>query len=107
MMKTAFTKLLKLIIGGLIVGALLGIILGFGLYFDAVRKAPELQKANGWRGDEVQSYLCAAGQAPMALGILGIPIGACLGLVTGIILLIRRKRRTLHPQIEAVRSSIE
>lgn len=68
-MKTAISRLLKSIILGLTIGGVLGVVLGLILYFDAVRKVPELQQMQRIDGAQVQSYLCAAGQAPTALGI--------------------------------------
>lgn len=79
-----FKTLLRTSAIGLLSGPIFGFGLGISIYQDAkesVRHLPAM---------EAGSVLCAAGQAPFALGILGIPAGALFGLILGGLFLLYR-----------------
>ena len=83
-MKRIFSTLLKTAGIGLVWGVLFGFVVGLQVYSNAVKMARDMHPA------EAGTYLCSAGKAPVALGILGIPGGALVGLSTcGLIMLYR------------------
>jgi hypothetical protein len=63
---------------GLVSGLIFGVALGNKIYQDAVERVHQLPPPPNADG-----LLCAAGKAPIALGILGIPAGALFGLILG------------------------
>ena len=76
-MKRIFSTLLKSAGIGLVWGMLFGFIIGLQVYSNAVEIARDMHPA------EAGTYLCSAGKAPIALGIIGIPAGALVGLSIG------------------------
>ena len=61
---------------------LFGFIVGLQVYSNARKMARDMNAA------EAGTYLCAAGKAPIALGVLGIPAGALVGLSIGGLMII-------------------
>jgi H+/Cl- antiporter ClcA len=84
-MKRIFSTLLKAAGIGLVCGVLFGFFGGLLMYSNAVEKARDMHPG------EAGTYLCAAGNAPIALAILGVPAGAFVGLSTaGLIIWFRK-----------------
>lgn len=84
-MKRIFSVLLKSAGIGLVCGMLFGFIGGLQMYSNAVVKARDMHPS------EAGGYLCAAGNAPVGLAILGIPGGALVGLSVGGLMILYRE----------------
>ena len=83
-MKRTFSTMLKAAGIGIVCGVIFGFIGGLQWYSHAVEKARDMHPA------EAGTYLCAAGKSPIELAILGIPVGAFIGLnAAGLIILYR------------------
>lgn len=83
-MKRIFSTLLKAAGIGLVCGLLFGFIGGLQIYSNAVEEARDMHPS------QAGTHLCAAGNAPLALAILGVPAGALVGLsAAGLIILFR------------------
>lgn len=77
------TTFLKSVILSLLAGAVLGWFIGIGFY--ELVSVPQAEKMNPM-GRE--SFLCTAGQAPLAFSLLGIILGMVFGsgLASGIVI---------------------